>query len=125
MRLLIDTHILLWWVAGDNALPRRARELISNPNNTVFLSAVSLWEIWMKVSLGKLRLPANFEQRLKDEAFEPLPMTAVHARGVETLEWHHRDPFDRMLVAQASVSRLRLLTADSKMSAYGAHVLVC
>ncbi|HXJ44041.1 MAG TPA: type II toxin-antitoxin system VapC family toxin, partial [Bryobacteraceae bacterium] len=109
----------------DDALPRMAKELISNQDNTVFLSSVSMWEIWMKVSLGKLRLPADFEKRLTDEAFEPLPLTAEHARGVGALEWHHRDPFDRMLVAQASLSRLRLLTADAKMSAYGDPVLVC
>lgn len=122
MRLLIDTHLLLWWLGGDASLPAEAEAQISNPENTIFVSAVSLWEIWLKVSLGKLRLPADFEPRLARESFENLPLTAAQAREVAMLPWHHRDPFDRMLVAQATTERLILLTADRRLTAYGDFV---
>src|ERR1035438_6959601 len=101
MRLLLDTHILLWWLANNPSLSVRARELIADPDNAVFVSAVSLWEIRLKQSLGKLQLPADFEERLAGESFESLPLLAAHAREVATLPWHHRDPFDRLLIAQA------------------------
>jgi PIN domain nuclease of toxin-antitoxin system len=119
LRLLLDTHLLLWWVANSESLSKRARALISDPENTVFVSAVSLWEIWLKESLGKLRLPANFEDKLASESFESLPLTGPQTRQVARLPWHHRDPFDRMLVAQAKVDDLTLLTADDRVSAYG------
>ncbi len=124
MRLLLDTHILLWWLAGDPALPAPARGLIQDPENTIFVSAVSLWEIWLKHSLGKLRLPEDFEEKLARESFENLPLTAAHTRGVALLPWHHRDPFDRMLIAQAQAERLNFLTADEIAAAYGDMVLL-
>ena len=119
MKLLVDTHLLLWWLDDSPSLSRQARDLISDPQNTVFISAVSLWEIWLKLSLGKLRLPLNFEDRLAMEAFESLPLTGRQARQVALLPWHHRDPFDRMLIAQAQTERLILLTADEAVAAYG------
>ena len=111
MRLLVDTHLLLWWLEDNPALSAEAREAIRDPENTVFVSAVSLWEIWLKQSLGKLRLPVDFTERLAAESFESLPLMAAH-----------RDPFDRMLVAQAQVEKLVLLTADSALTAYGSAV---
>ena len=78
MRLLLDTHILLWWLADHPSLTDQARELIADPDNAVFVSAVSLWEIWLKHSLGKLELPSDFEERLAGESFESLPLLAVH-----------------------------------------------
>lgn len=116
--------MLLWWLADPPSVPSRARELMSDPENTVFVSAVSLWEIWLKESLGKLRLPADFERRLARESFENLPLTADHAREVARLPWHHRDPFDRMLIAQARAAGLRFLTADEAAAAYGDPVLL-
>ena len=124
MRLLLDTHILLWWLANDASLPETAAAQIRDPETVIFVSAVSLWEIWLKHSLGKLELPADFEQILAEEGFENLSLSGEHARGVALLPWHHRDPFDRMLVAQARVENLRLLTADSALSAYGDFVLI-
>ena len=124
MRLLLDTHILLWWLSNDSSLPARARRLISDPDNTIFVSAVSLWEIRLKQSIGKLRLPTDFEERLAGESFESLPLTAAHAREVALLPWHHRDPFDRMLVAQARAVHLKLLTDDKVTAAYGEMVLL-
>ena len=122
MRILLDTHLILWWLANSPSLPEQARTLIGDPENTVFVSAVSLWEIWLKESLGKLRLPPDFESKLAEESFEDLPLTAAQARQAALLPWRHRDPFDRMLVAQAKVENLTFLTADDLMAAYGDFV---
>ena len=124
MKFLLDTHILLWWLDADPLLSHEAMVLISNPENTVFVSAVSLWEIWLKQSLGKLRLPANFVDRLAAESFENLPLTASQTARVSDLAWVHRDPFDRMLVAQAEADNLVLLTADEVLAGYGSAVLL-
>jgi PIN domain nuclease of toxin-antitoxin system len=122
LRLLLDTHLLLWWVANSGSLPEQARALISDPENTIFVSAVSLWEIWLKESLGKLHVPPDFEDKLALESFESLPLTGPQTRQVARLPWHHRDPFDRMLIAQAQIEDLTLLTADDRVSAYGDFV---
>ena len=82
MRVLLDTHLLLWWLAASPSLPEQARALIGASENTVFVSAVSLWEIWLKESLGKLRLPADFEERLAEGDFESMPLTGKQARLV-------------------------------------------
>lgn len=124
MKLLLDTHLLLWWLADSPSLSGQARALISDPENTVFVSAVSHWEIWLKESLGKLGLPPDFEEVLAAESFESLPLTASQARQVALLPWHHRDPFERMLVAQARTEGLTLLTADDAVAAYGDFVRV-
>ena len=124
MRLLLDTHLLLWWLDASQSLPASARDLIRDPANMIFVSAVSLWEIWLKESLGKLRLPRDFETKLVQEGFESLPLTAAHTRLIARLPCHHRDPFDRMLVAQARSENLTLLTADQSISAYGDFVLL-
>ena len=124
MRILLDTHLLLWWLEGSPSLPAQARDMVAAPDNTIFVSAVSLWEIWLKQSLGKLRLPADFSERLAAEAFESLPLLGSHARQVALLPWCHRDPFDRMLVAQAQVENLLLLTGDKALAAYGDAVHV-
>jgi PIN domain nuclease of toxin-antitoxin system len=124
VRILLDTQLVLWWLANKRSLSKPARELISDPENAVFISAVSHWEIWLKESLGKLRLPADFEEQLAAESFESLPLTAAQTRQVASLPWHHRDPFDRMLVAQARAENLTLLTADGVLAAYGDFVRV-
>jgi PIN domain nuclease of toxin-antitoxin system len=122
LKILLDTHLLLWWLGNSSDLSAQARAHISDPENTIFVSAVSLWEIWLKASLGKLRLPADFEEKMAAETFESLPLTATHARQVALLPWHHRDPFDRMLVAQARAENLILLTADKGVTPYGDFV---
>jgi len=124
LKLLLDTHILLWWLDANPELSERAIGLIRDPENTIFVSAVSLWEIWLKQSLGKLRLPASFLERLASESFESLPLTAAQTARVGNLAWVHRDPFDRMLVAQAQADNLVLLTADEVLAGYGAAVLL-
>jgi PIN domain nuclease of toxin-antitoxin system len=124
MRLLLDTHVLLWWLADDPSLSVLARSLIAEPQNAVFVSAISHWEIRLKSSLGKLSIPQDFEERLRREPFEKLPLKAAHTEGLARLPWLHRDPFDRMLIAQAQGAGLRLLTHDAQLGAYGEAVLV-
>ena len=122
MRILIDTHLILWWLNEDPLLSRIGAELIADPNNTIFVSPVSTWEIWLKNSLGKLELPPDFDEFLAKEEFEQLPLTTAHTRLVADLPWHHRDPFDRMLIAQAQAADLTLLTADIRLARYGGFV---
>jgi PIN domain nuclease of toxin-antitoxin system len=124
VKLLLDTHLLLWWLSDSPLLPAQARQLIGDPNNTIFVSAVSLWEVWLKSSIGKLRVPSGFAGKLAAEPFEDLPLRAEHTPAVALLEWHHRDPFDRMLIAQARSENLLLLTTDGALGAYGGTVLV-
>jgi len=121
VKLLLDTHILLWWLNGSAELRAEARELIANPENAVFVSAAAIWEIYIKKSLGKLELPDGFESAL-DASFEMLAIQAGHARAAASLPAIHRDPFDRILVAQAQVERLTLLTADAVLAEYGQGV---
>jgi PIN domain nuclease of toxin-antitoxin system len=122
VKILLDTHILLWWLDNSPALSESFRKLIRDPENTVFVSAVTLWEIWLKQSLKKLRLPPQFKELLALEEFQNLALTARQAAAVAELPWHHRDPFDRMLVAQATVERLTLLSVDRQLAAYGDFV---
>jgi PIN domain nuclease of toxin-antitoxin system len=124
LRLLLDTHVLPWWLGNDPALSATSGTLIQDPENVIFVSAVSLWEIGLKESLGKLRLPADFQEKLASQSFENLPLTAAQTRQVARLPWHHRDPFDRMLVAQAVTEKLVLLTADAVLAPYGDFVHV-
>jgi PIN domain nuclease of toxin-antitoxin system len=118
VRVLLDTHFLLWWLADDPALGDRARDLISTPENLIFFSAASVWEIRIKEAIGKLDLPEDFADVLAAQAFEPLAVTVAHANALRELRLVHRDPFDRMLVAQARLERLTILTRDSVIGQY-------
>ncbi len=125
MRLLLDTHILLWWLSDDPALPAQAKALIADPANAVFISPMSLWEIAIKARLGTLEADVDeVRAATTDNGFVPLPFTADHASEVARLPDHHRDPFDRALVAQARREPLRLLTHDEAVAAYGESVLL-
>ncbi|HZS93009.1 MAG TPA: type II toxin-antitoxin system VapC family toxin [Chloroflexota bacterium] len=125
MRLLLDTHILLWWLANAPALPSRARDLIADPANDVFVSPMCLWEIAIKVRLGKLTADvAKVRTAALADGFLPLPFTLEHALAVAQLPDYHRDPFDRALVAQAHVEPLHLLTHDGQVAAYGGNVVL-
>jgi len=124
VKFLLDTHLLLWWLSDNPLLPAQARQLIGDPNNTIFVSAVSLWEVRLKSSVGKLRVPSGFAQKLAAEPFGVLPLRPEHTPTVAMLEWHHLDPFDRMLIAQATAESLVLLTADRALGAYGRSVRV-
>lgn len=123
MRILADTHVLLWWLADDPALPTHLRDAIADERNDVCFSAVSIGEIAIKASLGKLEAPADPATALTSGGFASLPLTAAHAERLRTLPWHHRDPFDRMLVAQAQHEGLIVATVDSQFGAYAVDVL--
>ena len=119
MNLLLDTHVLLWAMDDDPSLSQEARAAITNGSNLVFVSAATAWEISIKKALGKLRVPAgDYLDELRRHRFTPLDITTEHALAVESLPPHHADPFDRMLVAQAMVERLTLVTHDARMKAY-------
>ena len=118
MRLVLDTHVALWVLAADERLSPRAAELLGDPAQEVLLSAVVLWEVSIKRSLGKLVAPDGFADRLLEAGAVGLPVTLEHARQVEALPWHHRDPFDRMLVAQARLEGASVLSSDAALRAY-------
>lgn len=129
MRLLLDTHALLWWAADDERLPARARRLIASARNRVFVSAVSAWELAVKSAREhgarvELSVPvARFvPDQLARNGFEPLPVSIAHALAVADLPHHHADPFDRLLVAQAMSERMTLVSGDERVRAYPVRV---
>lgn len=125
MRLLLDTHILLWWLANAPTLPARAHTIIADPANDVFVSPLSLWEIAIKARLGKIMANVNeVHTAALADGFLPLPFTPEHALVVAQLPDHHRDPFDRGLIAQARVEPLHLLTHDELVAAYGGDIVL-
>lgn len=119
-RLLLDTNVVVWLLLGDRtALSVAAREAVADPLNVPCVSAVSVWEIAIKRSLGKLELEDGWAAALSNLDLEPVPVAAHQAAHVETLPWHHRDPFDRLLVSQALVDGYTLVSADERLRAYG------
>ena len=122
MRLLPDTHAFLWLLAGDDRLSTRAADLLADASNEVLLSAAVVWEVALKRSLGKLDAPSDLVELLLDAGAVELAVKAIHADAVASLPWHHRDPFDRMLVAQAELERAVLLSADEALHAYDVAV---
>jgi PIN domain nuclease of toxin-antitoxin system len=120
VRLLLDTHILIWWLADNRKLTKNARVIIANPDNDVLVSAVSLWEISIKVALGRLEVELDdLEQNVVASGFRSLPINYRHALTAGRLPAIHRDPFDRMLIAQASVEELRVVSHDRVFERYG------
>ena len=123
MNLLLDTHVFLWWLADDRRLSANARKAIEN-SELVFVSAATAWEIGIKSSLKKLEFRGELEAEMTANNFLPLPVTVAHAVSAGRLPRHHNDPFDRMLVAQASLEKLTLLTSDKRLAAYSARVIL-
>lgn len=124
MRLLLDTHILLWWLADDPALSAAARTAIGDPPSEVFVSAASAWEIAIKHALGRLEFPIAQMVTILDEAgFTPLGIAMQHGVIAGALPPHHNDPFDRMLVAQAQHEGMTIVTADTMIRRYAVAVL--
>ena len=121
MRLLLDTHVAIWWLAGDRRLSKATRVAIEGASQA-FLSAVSLWEIFIKQDTGRLDLPIGFVDALRDD-FVELSLTFDHALAGRALPLLHSDPFDRMLVAQAKIEGLTIVTSDRMLSEYGVPVL--
>jgi PIN domain nuclease of toxin-antitoxin system len=123
VRLLLDTHALLWWLADDTHLGPRARQAIATPTNLVFVSAATAWEIAVKRALGRLVAPGDIEEWLAASNFQPLPIQIAEAVASAELPLHHRDPFDRLLVAQAQIGRMTIVTGDDEIASYGVTVL--
>ena len=124
-RLLLDTQALLWWLTDDPLLGGKARASIVDANNPVWVSAASLWEIGIKKSLGKLTAPEDMDAIVEDEGFEKLVIDNHHAEWAPQLPPIHKDPFDRMLIAQAQIEGLTLVTADRTTMQYPVRVLAC
>lgn len=122
MRLLLDTHVVLWWSEGGRALRPSARRQIAEAEE-VYVSAASAWEVSIKVSLGKLVVPGPLMEAVAASGFAPLPIAFAHAEALKDLPPVHADPFDRMLVAQARVERLCLVTRDPWLEKYPVEVL--
>jgi len=122
MQLLLDTHILLWWLGDDPLLSVDHRRMIQDSRNACFISAASVWEISIKRSLGKLEIDDGYLEVARSQGFIELPIRWNHAEMVKTLPEHHRDPFDRMLVAQAVAEEMTLLTVDQNIRKYEVRV---
>ncbi len=127
MKILLDTHCWLWWLTTPEKLAPRAQELIMDGHNDIFLSAASSWEIAIKYAIGKLPLPEKPEKfvpsRLLRDGILPFPINHVHALHVASLPMHHRDPFDRLLISQAQVERVPIVTVDSQFEAYNVDLI--
>ena len=119
MKLLLDTHAALWWLGDDDRLGPVSADLLDDASNDVLLSAATVWEVAIKRSLGKLKAPDGFASTLIGAGANPLPVTIAHAEAVEALAWHHRDPFDRMLVAQSAIEQAVLISNDPALLPYG------
>lgn len=123
MRLLLDTHALIWWLGDEPMLGQEARVAMSDPHNDVFVSALTFAEIAIKQGVGKLNGPFISDDLLAEQGMSPLALTPRHSRKLAEMPLHHRDPFDRLLIAQALEEGLTIVTADSRFSAYGVPIL--
>lgn len=121
VNLLLDTHVFIWWRSAPQMIRAATRSQIAS-GTEVYVSVASAWEAAINISLGKLRLAGDFEQGIADSGFAPLPISFDHARDVMTLPHHHRDPFDRMLIAQAQRDGLTVVTSDRVFAQYGVPV---
>ncbi len=127
MKVLLDTHIFLWWISDNPRLGKETRKIVSNIDNQLFLSAASGWEIAIKAGLGKLEVADDicsfmFEQ-MRLNAITELPVLMNHTLHVATLPYLHRDPFDRLLIAQAQLERIPILTGDKQFRAYSVEII--
>ncbi len=123
MRLLLDSHVVVWWSAFPGRLRVKTREMITAPENEVFLSAASTWELGLKIARGKLHMPEDYVAQLLATGFEALPVEIAHTSRAALLPTLHGDPFDRLLIAQALVEGMVLVTADREIVRYDVPVL--
>lgn len=125
MKILLDTHILLWWLNDDDQLSAKARQMIERPENAVYVSDMSLWEIQIKIMTGKMK--ANLEAiiaLLPEHNLQLLPIKTSHILALSRLPPHHQDPFDRMLISQALTEPLHLITHDKKVALYSDSIII-
>ena len=126
MKVLLDTHTFLWWITDDNRLSSSAREIITNGDNELFLSAATGWEIAIKAQLGRIKLPKEpnsfIAEQLRLNSIQSLPIHMSHALHVYSLPNHHRDPFDRLIIAQAQLENLPILTIVPQIAKYKVKV---
>ncbi len=129
MNLLLDTNALIWWLEDNSRIAGRPRATIADPGNTVYVSAVTTWELAIKVGIGRLRVRTDLTdwlpRELDAQRFTPLPITLAHTLRVESLPRHHGDPFDRLLIAQALTEGYWLVTGDPVFAEYGVPVIPC
>ncbi len=127
MKILLDTHALLWWLEGDKKLPKKSRDLIQNEDNTILVSSASAWEISTKVRIGKMpnavEVALNLPDILISQGFNSLPISILHAQKAGLLAGSHRDPFDRMLIAQSMVESIAVVTNETIFEDLGASRL--
>ncbi len=123
MNLILDTHIILWWLDNSEKLPKKYFSVISDSDNICFISSATIWEISIKSGLGKLEIPDNFTDILQQEGFSELPVSWEHAAMVRNLPFHHKDPFDRLIIAQTIIEDYILLTVDKIIPIYGVKIL--
>lgn len=123
MRYLIDTHIFIWWMEESKRLSEEILNLLNNPQNEIFLSAASIWEIIIKKVKKKLKTPKDIERGIKASGFTPISIEMLHVLGIERLPLHHNDPFDRIIISQAKTENLTLITADKKIWKYDLPML--
>lgn len=127
MRLLLDTHAFLWAIAEEERLSQRVRDLLQDLNNDVLVSLASIWEIAIKAGLGHLDVPDDLEgfiaKQLSRTGIAMLPIEFRHVVGVRDLPMHHRDPFDRLLIAQSRIERIPIISVDARFNAYGVDIV--
>jgi PIN domain nuclease of toxin-antitoxin system len=124
LKILLDTNIILFWLADSTELTLPIKKLIQSTENTLFYSALTIWEIEIKVKTGKLRVQTNYLSVLKSKDVYPLPFSISHATATRNLPQHHRDPFDRGLIATAISEKLTFLTTDTNLAPYGPNVKI-
>ncbi len=120
---LLDTHVLLWWLAEPERLSAEARAVIADGSSALRFSAAGAWEMAIKKTLGRLEYPGNLPEVLAENRIEPLPVALAHALAVADLPLHHRDPFDRIQIAQARLEGLAIITRDPDFGAYGVDLV--
>ena len=125
MQLLLDTHALIWWLSNNSTFSTEARDAIADPENIVFVSAASAWEIAIKKSFGKLQAPDDLKAQIEAKRFISLAINIDHTLTVEKFPLHHQDPFDRILIAQAIFENLIIVTRDKKFESYNIKTIKC
>lgn len=118
MKYIIDTYILLYWLDDPNQITLEVRNLLESSDNKVYFSMASVWEMMIKKSIGKLNFPANLKEMLSTEDIEILSIEFEHLEQIQNLAWHHKDPFDRLIIAQAKYENLKIITNDQVFKNY-------